>query len=264
MRHVLTSTYLESIKPPAVGRVEIADLRCAGLAYRITASGARSWCYRFRDPQTGRPSRATIGGYPTVSLAKARAQAEALRREVARGNNPVAAKRQARAEADTKMFRALAERYMAEHSRRHKRSADADERNLRKHLLPAWGARPFESIGRRDVIEIAEKLVTAGKPVLANRVQALVSSIFSFAIDADLVQANPAARLRRRGVERRKTRVLTMTKSASCGRAVSCRPSRAPWVSPCGLRCSPACGQARSPASRAPKSNTSTILSGPR
>jgi hypothetical protein len=60
-------------------------------------------------------------------------------------------------------------------------------------VLPAWGDRPFEELGRRDIIALTEKLVSASKPVLANRVQALVSSIYSFAIDADLVQVNPAA-----------------------------------------------------------------------
>ena len=209
MRHVLTSTYLENLKPPAAGRLDIADLRCAGLSFRITSAGARSFNFRFRDPVNGKTSRATIGNFPVVTLAKARSRAEALRKQIASGVNPIMAKRQARAEADTKTFAALAERYLDEHSRRHKRSADADERNLRLHILPAWSNRPCEGIARRDVIELAEKLVTSGRPVLANRVQALVSSIYSFAIDADLVQANPAARLRKRGVEAPKTRVLS-------------------------------------------------------
>lgn len=211
MRQLLTSTYLESIKPPPAGRIEVADLRCAGLAYRVTAAGARSWCWRFRDPVTGRTSRATLGKYPAVSLASARTKAEALRRQVERGTNPVAAKRKEREEADSKTFAALAQRYLAEHARRHKKpkSIEEDERNLRLHVLPAWGSRPFAAIARRDMIALAEELVTGGKPVLANRVQALVSSIFSFAIDADLIDVNPVSRLRKRGVENCKTRVLT-------------------------------------------------------
>jgi integrase len=86
-----------------------------------------------------------------------------------------------------------------------------DERNLRKHVLPLWGNRRFDEIERRDVIALVEGLVTAGKPVLANRVQALISTIYSFALDADLVSANPCARLRRRGVEKAGERVLSDT-----------------------------------------------------
>jgi integrase len=53
------------------------------------------------------------------------------------------------------------------------------------------------------------KAITAGKPIAANRVQALISSIFSFGIDAGLVKANPCTRLRKRGQETVKTRTLS-------------------------------------------------------
>jgi integrase len=100
-------------------------------------------------------------------------------------------------------------RYLNEHARRHKRSADADDRNLRLHVLPKWRNRRYDDITRADVIELVEGLVADDKPTLANRVQALVSSVFSFAMDADLVKGNPCARLRRRGVEVIGRRVLT-------------------------------------------------------
>jgi integrase len=132
-----------------------------------------------------------------------------MRRQVAGGENPIEAKRRERELATLKTFQALADRYLNEHARRHKRSADADERNLRKHILPRWASRRYDDIGRTDVIELVEGLVTDGKQTLANRIQALISSIFSFAMDADLVKGNPCARLRRRGVENIGRRVLT-------------------------------------------------------
>jgi integrase len=211
MQEALTDRAVQAVRPPESGRIEIADLRCAGLALRISSAGNRSWCFRFRDPATGKTTRATIGPYPAVGLADARKAADGLRKKVVRGVNPVQAKRQDRAEAHRKTFAALAERYLTEHAYRRKRprSAAEDERNLRKHVLPAWGKRPYESIARRDVIELLEAIVTAGTPIAANRVHAVVSTVFSFAVDCDLVQANPAARLRKRGVETRKTRVLS-------------------------------------------------------
>ena len=108
------------------------------------------------------------------------------------GVNPVRAKRRERAEVESRTFRALAERYLDEHARRKNRprTVDVGERTLRLHILPAWGDRPYDQITRRDCIELAETLVAAGKPALANRAQALISSIYSYAIDA--------ARVRRR------------------------------------------------------------------
>ncbi len=194
---------------PAQGRTEIVDLKATGLAFRVTSSGARSWCFRFRDPKSGKTSRATIGPYPAVSLSAARQRADAMRTQVVSGENPVEVRRRERRIAATRTFQALADRYLKEHARRHKRSADADERNLRLHVLPKWKSRRFEEITRADIIELIEGIIAEQKPTLANRVQALISSIFSFAMDAELVKGNPCARLRRRGVETIRRRVLT-------------------------------------------------------
>jgi integrase len=205
MQRQLTDAFLRSVKPPAAGRIEISDVRCAGLVFRITDKGAKSWSYRFRA--SGRLSRATIGQYPTVGLTDARAAADAMRREVATGGNPVRRRRGDR--SPDKTFGALAKRYLAEHAERFKRSHRADERNLHKHILPHWHNRPYTEIKRGDVIELVEGIILAGKGTLANRVQSLVSTIFTFAMDADLVDANPCHRLRKRGTERVGHRVLS-------------------------------------------------------
>jgi integrase len=209
MKKSLTDVLVRSALPPTTGRLEITDERCPGLTLRVTAAGVRSWSFRFRDPACGGVTRATIGKYPSLSLSDARDRANELRRTVARGVNPVDQKRRSRSDGASRTFQTLADRYIAEHARRFKRSASVDERNLRKHVLPQWAKRRFDQIERRDVIALVEALVTAGTPVLANRVQALVSGMFSFAIDADLLAANPCARLRRRGVERAGERVLS-------------------------------------------------------
>ncbi len=209
MRKLLTDAFIRSIKAPPAGRAEFADLRCVGLTLRVASSGVQSWSFRFRDPRSGKLSRATIGGHDVVTLAQARKRGDELRRDVAAGINPVERKRKDRSEAASRTFAALASRYVTEHARRHKRSAAADERMLRLHVLPLWGTRPFDAIVRRDVIALCEGVVAKGWPIQANRVQALISKIFSFAIDADLIGANPCARLKKRSKEVRATRVLT-------------------------------------------------------
>ena len=174
--------------------------------FRITKGGAKTWSFQFRRA-SGKQTRATIGPYPSVTLSKARKRAEAMRKDVADGGDPVESKRQAR--SGKRSFGALAERYLEEHSRRHKRSYKADERNLQKHVLPLWQDKLYGSIKRGDVIELCEGLVTAGKPTLANRVQSLVSGIFSFCLDVGLIEAHPCYRLRKRGAENVGRRVLS-------------------------------------------------------
>jgi integrase len=209
MKKPLTDTLIRTIAAPASGRLEITNERCSGLTFRVTANGARSWSFRFRDPRSNRLTRATLGTYPDLSLADAREKAIDMRRSVAKGKNPVEEKRREQKQAITRTFGALAVRYIKEHARRFKKTAEADERAINVHILPKWRARPYHSIGRRDVIELCEIIIASGKPIQANRVQALVSKIFSFAVDADLLPANPCLRLRKRASEEARRRVLS-------------------------------------------------------
>jgi integrase len=221
---ILTDNYLRSAKPPSQGRIEIADVRCVGLAFRITANGARSWCFRFRDPKSGKSSRIGLGSYPAVSLAQARERGETMRGMVAAGQNPVTVKRDERIEAPRRTFGALAERYMAEHAERHKRSAPADRRNLDLHILPRWKSRRYDELTRADLVELVEGLIGDGKQTLANRVHALCSKIGGFAVDAGLLNGNPFARMAKRGVEQIGRRVLTDDEIRMFWRAVVLPP----------------------------------------
>jgi integrase len=209
VRQILTDALCRT-KPPSTGRLEIADLRQAGLVLRITPNGARSFAYRFRHPHTRKTLRATIGPYPATTLEAARRRAKEMAAQITDGTNPIEARNAERQAAPNRTFQALADRYMKEHAERHKRprSAEEDRRNLTVHILPTWAKRDFRTIRRADVIEVIELIVSAGKHAAGNRVHSLISKIFSFAIDAELLEANPAARLRKRGVEKAGRRVL--------------------------------------------------------
>jgi integrase len=198
---------------------------------RITANGARSFAYRFRHPDTRKTLRATIGTYPVTTLEDARKRAKEMAAQVEAGTNPIEVKRLEREKAPTRTFQALADRYHKEHAERHKRprSAEEDRRNLKVHVLPKWGKRDFRTIRRADVIELIESIVSAGKHAAANRVHSLISKIFNFAIvDADLLEANPAARLRRRGVENAGRRVLADDEIRMFWRGIVLKPVSRP------------------------------------
>jgi integrase len=208
----LTDQVLRSLPRPKKGkRLELIDARCTGLAFRVTDQDARSFSFRFRDPKGGRVQRYTLGDYPDLTLSKARRKADELRGQVANGINPVEARKRERQTAASRSFGAVAARYLEEHAKRHNRPSTQiqAEGNLNRHILPQWKNRHIDTIERSDIVELTERLITAGKPVMANRVQALISTIYSFALDAGLCKVNPSARLRKRGVETRATRVLS-------------------------------------------------------
>ena len=160
--------------------------------------------------------------------------------QVEAGGNPIEAKQSEREAAPARTFEALAHRYLREHAERHKRprSAEEDRRNLAVHILPKWSKRDFRTIRRSDAIELIESIVSTGKHGAGNRVHALISKIFSFGIDADLIEANPVARLRKRGIENVGRRILLAMKSASFGMALFCLRCPARSALRCGWRCS--------------------------
>ena len=77
--------------------------------------------------------------------------------------------------------------------------------------MPRWKDRPIRDVSRRDITALVEGIAARGAPVTANRVIALLSRMFRFALDEDLISASPAVRIPRLTNEqaRRRERVLT-------------------------------------------------------
>src|SRR5262249_39769792 len=54
------------------------------------------------------------------------------------------------------------------------------ERNLRKHVLPAWGGRDFISIKRGDVAALLDTIEDGSGPVAADTILAHLGSLFNW------------------------------------------------------------------------------------
>jgi integrase len=209
MRKLLTATFLESVKSPASGRLEVSDTRCSGLAFRMTVGGEQSWSFRFRDPESGRTCRFKVGNYPDMSLKTARAAVDELRTGVGRGINPQELRKRERRERTERSFGALVTRYI-ENAKTRKRSWSEDQRLLLRHALPAWQYRKADAITRLDVVELVDTLVASGTLVEANRLQTVLGSVFAHGVDEGTLAAHPSSRLKMRGgKEKPRKRVLS-------------------------------------------------------
>ncbi|WP_415717832.1 Arm DNA-binding domain-containing protein [Maridesulfovibrio sp.] len=58
------------------------------LFLRVTPSGVKSFIYRYRHPQTGKPNIYTYGVYPDISLKEAREMHRETKGLVAKGIDP--------------------------------------------------------------------------------------------------------------------------------------------------------------------------------
>ena len=190
------------LRQPGVWRYPIRGRRPRAAG---TTAGVKSWSFRFRDRITQAPLRVRIGRYPTSDYLRRGARPM----PIAKPSRPVVTLQRRSVARQAKILRRACRALSREHARRRKRSHSVDQRNLKNHVLPRWKNRAYASIKRADVIELVEDLVSNGTPTLANRIQSLISTVFTFALDAGLVEFNPCHRLRKRGQENVGRRVLS-------------------------------------------------------
>ena len=86
----LTKSRVESLRPGLKQR-DISDPERRGLVLRIEPSGSKLWLFRYKFG--GKPHRLALGAYPGMTLALARAEAQAHRDLLDRGVNPRTARR---------------------------------------------------------------------------------------------------------------------------------------------------------------------------
>jgi integrase len=181
----LIDVFVKTLAAPAKGRIEVRDSEIPGFAIRVTENGAKSWILIYH--LNGRKRRLTLGSYPEMSLAEARRRARQYRGDVENGEDPVAVKRSARA---AQTVGEAAEVYIERWAKPNKRTWTGDQWMLNKHVLPYWRNRKLREIQRADVIDLLER-VAKNAPILANRVRALLSKLFRFAISQALCDFNP-------------------------------------------------------------------------
>jgi integrase len=234
----LTALNVENWKPSAA-RQEILDRD--GLYFIVQSSGVKSWALRYRRKSDGKAVKHTIGSYPAVTLKDARSAATALRADIERGADPHGAKVVARrraAEVDDS-FEAVSRRFITDYQFRSKRSwewtarllglavdteamvkpkecpplvvmrdGSTDRRGHRRvSLVHRWGTRRFGDITHADIVHALDR-ISGHAPIAANRLHAVLSSLFGWAKGKRLVASNPCADLDRPAEERSRDRVL--------------------------------------------------------
>lgn len=187
-----TKENIDTLPTPEPGKRDIYhDTKTSGLQLRVT--GVKTFFVN-RRIKGGDPERITLGRYPDMTIEQARRKTMEILHDIAEGKNPAEVKRGKKAELT---FADLFTEYLERHSKPNKRTWREDESKYKTYLERPLGKKKLSAIDRRDIALIHSNITKAGHDITANRVLALLSSAFGWAISAGLWELNPAIGIKR-------------------------------------------------------------------
>lgn len=185
-----------------------------GLLLYVSAARNRSWVLRYPSPTHNRPRRMGLGAFPRVSLANAKALADATNTLVASGRDPLA-ERTERARALS--VATLCEQWLTMYADRERRSSKEERRIVERYIKPSLGDFRAGALARRDVLVVVDALALR-TPTQANRVLSTLRTIYNWAMSRDMVIANPTHGIKKSGeIPRQRTLTEVELRTLWCG-----------------------------------------------
>jgi integrase len=155
------------------------------LYVQISAGGAKSWVFRFRE--AGKLREMGLGPLHTIGLAEARQRAHECRKARLDGRDPIADREASRVAAKldaakAMTFEACAERYVAAHKTgwRNAKHAAQWTATLNAYVYPSFGTLPVQTVDVGLVLRAVEP-IWATKPETASRVRGRIEAILDWA-----------------------------------------------------------------------------------
>lgn len=190
----LTDTAIRNAKPSTKTQ-RLYD--GGGMYLEISPAGGKWWRWKYR--WLGKEKRLSLGTYPDVPLASARAQREEARRLLASGVDPSLhrqARRAAEADKHANSFEVVAREWHAKASQNwvpvH---SERTLLRLERELFPWLGRRPVAEIKARELLVTLNRTVDRGAVETARRALQNCSAIFRYAVVTARAERNPAADL---------------------------------------------------------------------
>ncbi|MFP5435007.1 MAG: tyrosine-type recombinase/integrase [Alphaproteobacteria bacterium] len=188
---VLTDTAIRNAKP-ADKPYKVTDSQ--GLYLLVNPRGSKLWRIKYRIDGVER--KLSIGAYPEITLAEARAARDAARRQLAHAIDPNVAKRQARIEASIRAsnsFASVAEELIEKKAREGLAEPTLEKMRWFVKLMGAdFGKRPVTDITPQELLHELQKHERRGRLETANLLRAFASRVFRFAVATARAERDPA------------------------------------------------------------------------
>ena len=169
-----------------------------GLHLYVTPAGGRLWRYRYEIG--GKEKLLSLGSYPDVGLAEARAARDEAKGVLRQGRDPAVVKKQRKAVAakeGAETFEALAREWHALQKDKWSSVHVVDVMNsLERDVFPDLGRMPVRQIKAPDVLDLIRKIEGRGAKETARRIRQRISAVFEFAMATSRGDVNPALPIR--------------------------------------------------------------------
>lgn len=187
----LTDTAIRTAKPK-IRPYKLGDAQ--GLYLLVNPRGSKLWRVKYR--MHGAERKLSLGAYPEITLAEARAARDAARKQLAQDVDPNAARRLSRIEASLRAgnsFATIAEELVAK-----REQEGVSARTLQKHrwllgLLGAeFGRRPVSEITPAELLHELKHQERRGRLETAKQLRAFSSRVFRYAAATARAERDPA------------------------------------------------------------------------
>jgi integrase len=165
MRVSLTDRTCAAAKSSAA-QTDHFDTVVSGLALRVTKHGTKTWTLHYSVAD--RRKRMTLGRYPALSLAGARARALEAKGAIAEGRTPSGAG----------TLRAICAEYLQR--AQGLRSVGRRKATLERLVYPTLGDRPIADIRRSEIIKLLDWVEDENGPVAADQTLAFVRKVMNW------------------------------------------------------------------------------------
>ncbi|MFT3791573.1 MAG: integrase arm-type DNA-binding domain-containing protein [Rudaea sp.] len=167
-----------------------------GLLLLIEPRGGKLWRFDYRRPDSGKRNMLSLGGFPDVSLKRAREKRDEARRLLADGIDP-GEKRKAEATATPDTFAAIGREWLAQTEAKRVESTNKTIRErMEADLLPWLGSRPINDIKAPELLAVLRRVEARGSLIVAKRLRQVAGQVFRYAVATGRAERDPSGDLR--------------------------------------------------------------------
>jgi integrase len=169
-----------------------------GLYLEIAPTGSRWWRFKYRF--AGKEKRISLGVYPDVGLKKARDRRDEMRKLVADGIDPSAARKQQKLMAlddAANTFEAIAREWFEKHSANWEASYSVKLlARLEANVFPWLGDRPIRDIKAPELLSVMRRVESRGVLETAHRLLNYCGNIYRYAVATGRAERDISSDLR--------------------------------------------------------------------